>query len=104
MPEGAASANQPGGYLALCLELLHFQASVRLGRTSERCARPMTVARSRKASGALFAFSPASIPRLVCFDFARSVDQPERPFCSWPLVPKSEYTSLEFLILAASAA
>jgi hypothetical protein len=46
------------------------------------------VACSRSASSAIFAFSPASIRRLVFFVIVRSVYQAERPFSNLTPGPK----------------
>jgi hypothetical protein len=46
------------------------------------------VACSRSASSAIFAFSPASIRRLVFFVIVRSVYQTERPFSNLTPGPK----------------
>jgi len=50
--------------------------------------RSTTVACSRSASSAIFAFSPASIRRLVFFVIVRSVYQTERPFSNLTPGPK----------------
>ncbi len=49
----------------------------------------MTVACSRTASSAIFAFSPASIRRLVFFVIVRSVYQTEPPFSNLTSGPKN---------------
>jgi hypothetical protein len=51
-------------------------------------SRSTTVACSRSASSAIFAFSPASIRRLVFFVIVRSVYQTERPFSNLTPGPK----------------
>ena len=55
--------------------------------------RSVTVACSRSASSAIFAFSPASIRRLVVFVIVRSVYQTERPFSNLTSGPKTGSTS-----------
>jgi hypothetical protein len=59
------------------------------------------VACSRSASSAIFAFSPASIRRLVFFVIVRSVYQTERPFSNLTPGPKIR---VHFTSLAASLA
>jgi hypothetical protein len=58
----------------------------------------VTVACSRSASSAIFAFSPASIRRLVFFVIVRSVYQTERPFSNLTHGPKNRSTSVEGLL------
>jgi hypothetical protein len=53
-----------------------------------RCARSATVACSRTASSAIFAFNATSIFRLIFFVIMPSVYQTERPFSNLASGPK----------------
>jgi hypothetical protein len=76
------------GALGLLLKL-PLPSEIRLRWTSYRCARSVTVACSRSASGAIFAFSAPSIRRPVFFVIARSVYQTERPASNLNPGPKN---------------
>jgi hypothetical protein len=65
-----------------------FEQQLLPGANLVRCAESDTVACSRTTSGAIFAFSAASILRLVFFVMVSSVYQTERSFSNLPNGPK----------------